>query len=110
MFDELKRLLRDGFCDKVVVVEESGSCSLVYCGGRLPLLLALAKWNEWFYVKAVAEKIVAAHMWHCSDIFYNPYGVYVFRTGEDEVVDALREKEKYIVAQARLAELRALGA
>ena len=101
---ELKRLLVSrGLCERVAAAEETGECILLYCkSSRLPLLIAVSSYSGWVYAKAVPEQLVPAYMWHCSDIFYNPYGQYAFAKTVEELAEKLASKERLLRAQARL--------
>ena len=95
-------LLRSGFCKKAMVAEEGSECVLYYCDRSLPLLIAFSTYENWVYAKLVAERLVKPYMWHCSDVFFNPYGLYVFARSLEELVEKFRAKEKLLVAQTRL--------
>jgi len=99
-------LLKSGFCGKAVVAEEGGECVLYYCDRSLPLLIAFSTYGNWVYAKLVAERLVRPYMWHCSDVFFNPYGLYVFARSLEELVEKFKAKEKLLVAQASLGVMR----
>ncbi len=103
LHSELKEvLLRSGFCEKAMVAEEGGECVLYYCDRSLPLLIAFSTYRNWVYAKLVAERLVKPYMWHCSDVFFNPYGFYVFARSLEELVEKFKAKEKLLVAQTSL--------
>ncbi|NOZ88294.1 MAG: hypothetical protein GXO15_00010 [Crenarchaeota archaeon] len=101
--EALEPLARAAGCEKLVEVEETGECLLLYCkGGSPPLLIALSRYDGWLYLKAVPEQLVPAYMWHCSDIFYNPYGQYAFARSVEELAERLKSKRRLLLAQLRL--------
>lgn len=104
-------LARAGVCAKATRVEETPECILVYCrgSGAGDLLVAIAAHGDWLYAKAVPESLVKPYMWHCSDIFYNPYGLYSFERTADALAEKLRGKLPRLRAQERLAHHRLAG-
>jgi len=102
--NELRRVMKDkGLCTKVGVVEEKPGCVLLYCDGGDGVLVAVFEHGEWVYAKMVAEGSVKPYMWHCNELLYVPYGVYVFAKGLDELVEGLGRKKGLVLAQLRLA-------
>lgn len=98
-----------GLCSKVVPVEETGECLLFYCRGAFgafDLLVAVSWYRDWVYAKTVPEELVKPYMWHCSDVFYNPYGLYTFSRSLDGLVKGIASKERLMRAQLRLAKAR----
>jgi hypothetical protein len=99
----VEELKKTGTCSKVVVVESSGGCSLIYCGNEDGILIAVASYYDWVYAKAAAEGSLKPHMWHCSEVFYTPYGVYSFAKSVEELARKIAEKKPIVYAQMRLA-------
>ncbi len=104
---EVAGYLAGSVCSKVVEVERSGECLLLYCRNDPNLVIAVAEHNGWIYIKAVPEQGLPAHMWHCDQVYYTPYGVYAFARRVEDVVEKLRSKLGLLKAIARLAEERA---
>ncbi len=99
--------LLKGMCKRVTVVDEAPSCSLLACEyerGRL-WLIAYAEYQGRPYVKVVPESCLAGS-WSCSNVFYTPYGVYVFATSLEELVRRIEEKKPRLVLAEKLAELQ----
>lgn len=104
-------LVRRGVCAKATRVEEAPECTLVYCRGSGvgDLLVAIAAHGDWLYAKTVPESLVKPYMWHCSDVFYNPYGLYSFERSVDALAEKIRGKLPRLRAQERLAHHRLAG-
>ena len=93
-------------CRKSGVIEEKPNCILAFCEtGRdgLNLVIAFSEAEGKVYAKAVPEQAIPAHMWHCSDVFYTPYGLYAYSDTLEGVVEKINAKLKLLEAQARLA-------
>lgn len=102
--NELRRLIKDrGMCAKIGVVEEKPGCTLLYCDGGDGVLIAVFENGEWVYAKMVAEGSIKPYMWHCNELLYVPYGVYVFARGLEELVAKLAQRKRLVLAQLRLA-------
>ena len=105
----VSKLSANGICKKAGVIEEKGECKLVYCEAGVDgpnILIALSTYDGFIYAKAVPEHAIPAHMWHCSDIYYTPYGLYMFARDEDELIEKIKSKLKLLKAQSRLAAER----
>ncbi|KSW11385.1 hypothetical protein CF15_00525 [Pyrodictium occultum] len=96
-------LKKTGVCRKVVEVEESSECILLYCSDEDGMLIAAASYYDWVYAKTVAEGAIKPHMWHCSDVFYTPYGLYSFSKNVEELARKIAEKKPLVYAQMRMA-------
>jgi hypothetical protein len=95
-----------GLCGRVGVLEEKPSCVLLYCEkveDGAGFLVAFSSTDGYVYAKIAPEQAVPAHMWHCSDVYYTPYGLYAFANSVEEVVSKLKSKLGLLRAQARLA-------
>ncbi len=105
----LAKLLQEkGVCSSTVELESSGECILYACrgGGRVTLVV-VSRHKDWVYAKAVPEEGLPAHMWHCDQVYYTPYGLYVFGKTVEEVAEKLSAKLKLLNAIAKLAAERA---
>lgn len=98
-----EELRKTGACSKIVEVESSGECSLLYCGDEDGILIAVASYYDWVYAKMVAEGSLKPHMWHCSEVFYTPYGLYSFARDVGELARKIAGKKPVVYAQMRLA-------
>ncbi|BEP18536.1 hypothetical protein PYJP_18880 [Pyrofollis japonicus] len=103
-FSEIRRALREkGVCSKSGVVEESATCSLIYCDGGDGILIAVFIEGEWVYAKIVAEGSVKPYMWHCNELLYTPYGLYVFTKNDImKLVERIKDKKQWVLGQLRL--------
>jgi len=105
-YEEFARwLLGKGVCEKIARVEEGSECSLAYCRRSQgpDLLIAYAEAPPWVYCKAVPEPLVKPYMWHCNNIFLNPYGLYAFSRSDEALAEKLRAKQRLLNAQYRMA-------
>ena len=102
--NELRQLLLSrAICSKAIAVESSGLCTLLFCESKINILIAFSTYNSWVYIKAVPELAVQPHMWHCNEVYYTPYGLYVFAKNLEELVEKLESKQHLLVAQYKLA-------
>jgi len=101
--DELLEYLQERLCRKAIVYSGTSTCTTIACKRKDKddiLLLAVAMHNNYMYAKMVPEKVHQLE-WSCSNIFYNPCGLYAFAENVRELVRKLEEKTKLIEAIAR---------
>ncbi|ABM80233.1 hypothetical protein [Hyperthermus butylicus] len=96
-------LISSGLCSKAVAVEETSSCTLLFCESRVNMLIAFSTYDDWVYIKAVPELAVQPHMWHCNEVYYTPYGLYAFAKSHRELIEKLKAKQHLLAAQHKLA-------
>jgi len=99
----VEELRKAGACGKAVEIESGSECSLIYCGDGDGVLIAVASYYDWIYAKTVAEGSLKPHLWHCSEVFYTPYGLYSFAKSVKELVQKIAAKKPIVYAQMRLA-------
>jgi hypothetical protein len=104
---ELKEILdKSSLCERTGILEEKPSCILLYCEKSkdgASFLVAFSSFNGYIYAKIAPEQAIPAHMWHCNDVYYTPYGLYIFAKSAEEIVAKLSSKLKMLKAQAKLA-------
>ena len=101
--DELLKCLQEKLCRKAIVYSETSACIVIVCRRRDEddmLLLAVATHNNYIYAKMVPEK-THKFEWVCSNIFYNPCGLYAFAENVGELVRKLEEKIEMVEAMTR---------
>ncbi len=85
--------LLSSICSKANIEDQSAECTVLSCVVNNDIfLIAFASWQDKPYAKVVPLEALVGYSKTCVNVFYSPWGLYVFSEDLKNLIEKIKNK------------------